>query len=195
MTGTHPRPTHEPPLGLVGDGEDPALEPLFEQARSRRGSVPNIQRAIGRSAPVTLAFATFSETVRAVPWLPAADVELVILRVAVLTACPYPFAHHVGPALAAGLSEEQVEQVWLGATAESFDGAQQTLLVAVDEVERGGGLSPGSVARLSARFAPSEIVELVALIGFYGLLARLANSTGAPVDDEVRHHLDRYWRP
>jgi AhpD family alkylhydroperoxidase len=197
VTGSarRPRPAlgGSPGLRLVADGELPELDAFLAEVVATGRPVANVQRAIGHHPPFARAFAEFSTTVRSVDGLTEAEVELVILRVAVRTGCPYPFAHHVARALASGVTEAQVAALWGPPEADAFGPEQRTLLRAVDEVELDAGLSDEGGRRLAQRLTEAQLVGFVAFVGFYGMLARLANSAGVPVDAAVRPALDRFW--
>jgi alkylhydroperoxidase family enzyme len=110
--------------------------------------------------------------------------ELVILRTCARTGAEYEWGVHAAAfAAAAGL-----DAAALAATRATPPGAPLTandlaLLAIVDELHDGGTVSDAAWARTAGRFSDVERLELLALVGFYHLIAFVAN--GARVEPEA----------
>jgi 4-carboxymuconolactone decarboxylase len=180
-------------LRPVGKGEDAELDALFAEIEADGRTVANVQRVMGHNPSLVRGMAGLGDAVRFTHTLPDRWVELAILRLAIVARCPYPFSHHVPIALDLGFGEEQIARLVDWPDADCFDADEQLVLRATDEVERDAGLSDATFAALSERLTERQVLDLVMILAFYGLLVRVVNSTGTPVDDRVAEVVDRYW--
>lgn len=116
--------------------------------------------------------------------LPARERELVILRTGWRTRCEYEFGQHVVLGRRAGLDEEEIRRVTRDDGGWS---AGDALLVRLaDEVHETRDVSDELWRDLSERWNQAELLELVALAGFYGMVssilkaARVQREPGTP---------------
>jgi len=109
--------------------------------------------------------------------------ELVILRVATLSSCPYEWTQHVPIAHATGATAAQVAAIERGdAEASCFDDAERTALRFATDVLRNVRASDGTFAVAAQLFSPREIVELILTVGYYMTIARLLETTAVDLD-------------
>lgn len=108
--------------------------------------------------------------------LPPRDRELAILRVALRTESVYEWANHVGGALAAGATGEEIDALSDGSAA--WPDADAALLRAVDELCSDDCVSDGTWAVLAATRDDVEIIELLLVVGYYRMNAGFLNSVG-----------------
>lgn len=113
--------------------------------------------------------------------LDARSRELVILRVAWRTGCGYELAHHRPLGRAAGLSDAEVAAVTGGEVA-TLGEDDQWLVALADELDADAQLSDDTYAALAARWPTEALLELLALAGFYRLLAGVLQSLQVPID-------------
>jgi len=124
-------------------------------------------------------------------WLPFTDMlageharldakvrELLILRVAVRTRSGYEWRQHRRMGMDTGLTEEQVAAAWEGPSAEVWTPLERALLTATDEMIDQFAVSEGTWNELAAHFGPSEILEVLFVVGGYLCLAAVLNSVG-----------------
>lgn len=182
-----------PRLRPIEEGDSSELDALFAEIEADGRKVANVQRVMGHNPALVRGMAGLGEAVRFSHTLPDRWVELAILRLAILARCPYPFSHHVPMALDLGFREEQIARLVDWADATCFDADEQLILRATDEVEQDAGLSDATFAALSERLTERQVLDLVMVLSFYGLLVRVVNSTGTPVDDRVADVVVRYW--
>lgn len=109
--------------------------------------------------------------------LPARERELVILRTGWRTGCEYEFGQHTPLGLAAGLTGEEVARVTRPGL-EGWSPGDAALLELVDDLHRSDRASDATWARLAGRWSEPELVELLALVGFYRMTAGFLNSAG-----------------
>lgn len=112
--------------------------------------------------------------------IPVRAREIVILRVASHTKCDYELAQHEPVARAAGLLDDEIDTVLAGGVLDAA--IDRTLLAMTDELLQDDRVSPGTWSALSGDWSPSELVELVTMVGFYRLLAGFLNSFEVPID-------------
>ncbi len=109
--------------------------------------------------------------------------ELAILRIAQVSRARYEWDQHVPIALAAGVTQEQIDALEAGRSeAASFDKTDGLLLDFTGEVMRDVRASDASLARMTEQFSSQEVVELVLVIGFYMMVARLLETTGVDLE-------------
>ena len=173
-------------VDLVHPGAAPeAVERLFETIAEDRGLVPNAYRMLGHS-PMALArmyefFKAFWQESDIEPLLR----ETVILRVAQLLACDYEWGRHRSLAREVGVTDDKVRA--LGAWPENpmFSASERAALAVVDSATKGVSASEQEIAGLKAHFSDRQIVELLALIGLYGMMARLLLSLEVELEPGV----------
>jgi len=105
------------------------------------------------------------------------DREIVVLRTTARCSCAYEWGVHVAFfAERVGLEDAEVRATVHGAAEDPAFGARERALVAmVDELHETARLSDAAYRALEQHFAPEQIVELLALAGFYHAIAFLAN--------------------
>jgi alkylhydroperoxidase family enzyme len=111
--------------------------------------------------------------------------EIVIDRTCALNRCEYEWGVHVAIfAAKAKLTPRQVEATVLGGEAgeAGWTEDEAVLLAVCDELDATRTLSDRLWARLSRRFTPEQILEIVALIGFYRTVSLHANAVALPLE-------------
>jgi alkylhydroperoxidase family enzyme len=126
--------------------------------------------------------------------------ELLIDRTCARCGCEYEWGVHIAFfAERVGLTAEQISSLTHGSSADPCwsDERDRLLLDAADALHDESDLGDALWARLSARFAPEQILDLLMLCGWYHAVAftaraaRLAPEPGAPRFDSVRAAADR----
>jgi AhpD family alkylhydroperoxidase len=116
--------------------------------------------------------------------LPPRDRELVILRVAHRCDCVYEWHHHTRIARDAGLDDDEIARVRIGAGDAGWHAADAVLLRAVDELLDDHRIGDATWEVLAARYDERLLIELLLLVGQYQMLAAALNSLGVEVDGE-----------
>jgi alkylhydroperoxidase family enzyme len=108
------------------------------------------------------------------------DRELVILRTSARCGCAYEWGVHVAFfAERVGLGAELVRATARGGADDPAFGPRERALVRMaDELHETAQLSDAAYRELAEHFAADQIVELLALAGFYHAIAFLANGLG-----------------
>jgi 4-carboxymuconolactone decarboxylase len=115
--------------------------------------------------------------------LPPEDRELVILRSAWSTHCDYEFRQHIALSRQLGLDVAQLRSVAAGVVPGT--GRQPVLVGVVDELVRDDRLSEPTWEVLNGQYVPDEILEIIAMVGFYRMLAGILNTVGVEVEDDL----------
>lgn len=162
------------------------------------GPVPNVMLTIARHRGIFLPWLWFASRLMPYGKLPAAEAELVILRVAARCGSAYERAHHASLGAAAGLSHEMIEwsaqtptgDVDLPPAGGKVTPERAALLVrAADELLETRTLTDATFAEL-AEAHPDERkqLEFCFLVGHYAMLAGLLNVAGTPIEDGAGMH-------
>jgi alkylhydroperoxidase family enzyme len=106
--------------------------------------------------------------------------EIVILRVCARCRCAYEWGVHVTIFGArAGLSRETIAATWSG-TPSDFAASDGVLVRLVDELHESGRVSDALWQALAELWSAEQILELLALVGWYHLISYVANGANVP---------------
>jgi AhpD family alkylhydroperoxidase len=101
--------------------------------------------------------------------------ELVILRTAGHARCTYQVVHHRSLGATAGLTAAEIDAAIDPAVAHTWKPADGALLRVVDEVTVGADVSDLAWSDLDGVLDAPQRIELLALVGFYRMLAGVLN--------------------
>lgn len=174
--------------------------PVFQRVKDRMGFVPNSLLTMARDPELLRAFMGLAEAVLG-PHR-ALDPELAQLVAHVASAaagCRYCQAHtgHVAERL--GAAAAKVEAVWAFESSDRFTEAERAALAlaqAAAEVPNRAGAAEFAEAR--RWFGEDEIMEIVAVVAFFGFLNRWNDTLATELEDAPRafgeaHLADRGW--
>lgn len=106
--------------------------------------------------------------------LPLRQRELVIDRTTARLGCEYEWGVHVSLfAARIGLNDEQVAATVQSPPAAAFPAEEQALLALVDDLVDRRTLSPQTWSQLTAHFDEAQILEAIALVGYYHTISFL----------------------
>lgn len=111
--------------------------------------------------------------------------ELIILRVAVMIPCEYEWAQHKPQARRVGITDEEIERVKLGSTAEGWTAGEAAILDMADDLIDKRGISREVWDKLIELYDVKLIIDGIHLVGTYITVAMLGNS----VDIEIERGL------
>jgi 4-carboxymuconolactone decarboxylase len=109
--------------------------------------------------------------------------EVAILRTAKLTGSAYEWTQHVPIARACGVTDEQIAAMDNWQDAKCFDEVERLVLTLTDEVTRDVKGRRETLEALKRHLGPAELVELILSIGFWGMVARLLETTEVDLED------------
>jgi alkylhydroperoxidase family enzyme len=166
---------------------DPPYEPQIENTlRSLMGGVGAealaLFRTIARHEPLLERFRQTGSTLLSFGRLDAIDRETVIHRVCARCDAEYEWGVHA-VVFAEGLG---LDEHWLAATvrgaASDFEPRQSLLVALVDELHDTATISDELWAQLAATWSDEQLLELLALVGFYHLVAFICNGVRLPLE-------------
>jgi alkylhydroperoxidase family enzyme len=109
--------------------------------------------------------------------------EIAILRTAKVSRSVYEWTQHVPMARHVGVTDAQVAAMDNWQDAKCFNDLERMVLRFTDEVAGNVKASHEALEVLKKRLGPAEIVELILTIGFWGMVARLLETTEVDLED------------
>lgn len=168
--------------------EDPALRAMFDEVRARGIAVPNLYRVLGNAPPMLRAWLDVAWPLRLHAQTSRRIRELLILRGAQVSGARYEWVHHVEMALAAGVTQAQVDALAQWERSGLFDADEKAVLRLADEVTRGPGASAACIDALrQCGFDNAEIVELTLTASFYVCVSRFLQSMDVQLEEGLDH--------
>ena len=145
----------------------------------------NLMGALLHHPALCKAFLAFEAHVFSASSLPFRVRELLILRISWLQRSEYEYAQHLSHGRKAGLSEAELERIPAGPEAPGWKDDDADLLRAVEELHRDARISDASWGRLAQRFDTKQMLDLVFLVGCFGLFCTFANSVNVQLEEGV----------
>jgi AhpD family alkylhydroperoxidase len=136
---------------------------------------------LGRHRPLFRTWLLFSSRLLRGTVLTRREVELVILRVAMLRDCAYELDHHLRLAGRAGITDRELANLRTGSSA-SWAEREQVLLKCVEELHHAHDITGDTWAALRAHFPERAAIEICLLAGHYELLATTITALRLPLD-------------
>ena len=145
----------------------------------------DILRTIAHRPRLLEPFLAFAATLAVEGVLPRRDSELLALRTAWNCRSPFEWGHHAVYAIAAGLSEAEIQALAGEKGTADWSPRDLVLIEAADALHRNQDLDDGLWARLAEHFDAAQLVEIPFVVGNYAMLSMVANATGVPVGPEL----------
>jgi 4-carboxymuconolactone decarboxylase len=109
--------------------------------------------------------------------------EIAILRNGRVAKSLYEYTQHVPIAKASGVTDEQIAAIDNWERASCFSPLERLVLRLTDEVALNVKGTHETVEALKQHLGPGEIVELIMAIGFWGMVARVLETTEVELED------------
>lgn len=175
-----------PRLPVRGPADDARLIELFAKGlEGPDGSPLNIFGTLGNHPDLLRRWLVFAAHVLSKNTLDPRDRELLILRTGWNCRSRYEFGQHVLIALDCGITEAEIERVQSGPAATGWSEGDRLLLTAADELHEHSSLSDATWAALADRYSTEQVLDLIATVGNYHLVAMLLNSARVELDAGV----------
>jgi 4-carboxymuconolactone decarboxylase len=174
---------HEPRLPLVDAPEDPLAREVFAKLASGRG-ILNLHRMMAHAPPLMKASGDMAMALRHHTTLARSLAELVVLRTAQVIDCDYVWGRHLSLARAAGVTEQQIEEVGRWPQSTAFMPAEKTALGFAEKVAGAAPIHAATFAGLKRHFSVREIVELTMLVAFYVSTAMFIKTLAVPDEQD-----------
>ena len=113
--------------------------------------------------------------------LPERIRELAIIRTCAHARGAYPYRQHVGIGRSAGLAETEITAVGQ-LRPRGLIGKTQILVALIDALYRNNDLDDQEWGRAQSAFTIEQIMEVVVIGGFYGLISAILNVARTPLE-------------
>ncbi|HWK76288.1 MAG TPA: carboxymuconolactone decarboxylase family protein [Microbacterium sp.] len=117
--------------------------------------------------------------------IPPREREIAILRVAWNNRAEYEWAQHVRFARQAGLTEDDLLRVTVGAQAPGWTGLERALILAADELRTDSLISHPTWAELCSHLNIEQLLDAVFIMGHYTMIAMVLNSAGVQLEPDA----------
>ncbi|MGD9703534.1 MAG: carboxymuconolactone decarboxylase family protein [Acidimicrobiia bacterium] len=170
---------------LRSDEVDDETRQLFDKGlRGPDGTPLNIFATLARHPKLLKRWLPFATHVLSKNSLSPRHRELLILRTGYRCRSTYEWGQHVLIALDCDLTQDEVDRVRQGPDA-GWDEHESALLRAADELHDESLISDRTWMQLAARYGDEELIDVIATVGNYHVVAFLLNSLGVQLDEGV----------
>ena len=160
-----------------------AAEAAILSPRERNGEVLGVWSTCANAPSLCNAWLEFTDYLLRESSLPIRDRELLILRIGYLNQGAYEWAAHRGLALSVGISEDELKDITIGSSADSWSEWDSALLQAAEELHEAALVSEETWATLSRQYDKRQMMEVVFTVGQYNLVAMYLNSLGVQFEE------------
>lgn len=161
---------------LTPDEADPEARAVLERIAGDRGDLPNVYRTLANSPKLLVRTVALVEGLWRETKVSRLLQELIILRVAQLSASDYEWGRHRMLARRLGLPEEQVQDLANWSNSSHFSASERAALAFTDAVANTGNVPDIVAVELAKHFGADEIVEIAMTAAFYSGFARYLSS-------------------
>jgi O-6-methylguanine DNA methyltransferase len=163
--------------------EDPRLAEMFSKGLTGPNGDPlNIFGVLGNHPDMLKRWLVFATHVLSKNTLTARDRELLILRTGWNCRSRYEWGQHVEIALRCDITAAEIKAVKKGALASTWSPIDKLLLTAADELHNEYAISDATWRNLGKHYSNEQVLDLIATVGNYHLVAMFLNSTKVPID-------------
>lgn len=117
--------------------------------------------------------------------LPPREREILILRIGWLNQSEYEFGQHVIFARQAGLGDDEIQRVKLGAGAQGWTSLEAALCQTADDLHNDGLVSDATWNTLARSYDEKQLMDVLFTVGQYNLVSWVLNSLGVELDEGV----------
>ncbi len=151
------------------------------------GSRTNTQMVMANHPALGIAFNNFGKQVLLESTCPIRPRELAILRLSWHLKSEYEWHYHVGYAIAAGLTAQEVAAIPEGPDSPTWDGKPQdrAVLIAIDELRRDSAISDTTWDALSDFLDTKQLMDFVFTAGHYVMFGWAISAFGIPLEEGV----------
>jgi AhpD family alkylhydroperoxidase len=151
------------------------------------GSKTNMSMVLANHPALANAYHVFGKHLLLASTIAVRPRELIVLRAAWLQKCAYEWHYHVGYAVKAGLTMEEIAAIRDGWQSPVWDGKDEdrAVLRAVDELILEQRIGDETWDALDRHFDKRQKMDLVFTVGNYVMLGWAVATLGVPVEDGV----------
>jgi len=175
-----------PRLAPLPIGYAPELAENFEFSKKSLGFVPNSMLIMQRKPKLAKALSQLGQAI----WDPAGEVDRGFKRLVGHVAsraagCVYCMAHTAGGAIHFGVEDRKLAAVWEYRSSPLFSEAERVALdFALAAASVPNGVTDQQFADLRKHWSENQIVEITAVVAYFGFLNRWNDTMGTPLEPE-----------
>lgn len=160
------------------------VQAFFGEPNSwEEGSKTNVMNIMANHPPLGLAWSKFGVYFMTGHTLNTRQLEFVVLRVGKLANSPYEWHNHVGYAINAGITLEEIAAIRdFPEGPNTFTEEEAAILTACDELFAGNNITDQTWAALAKTLNQNQMMDLVLLIGNYTMTSWALNAFGVPIE-------------
>jgi 4-carboxymuconolactone decarboxylase len=143
----------------------------------------NLFRMLAHSPPTLEGFQRLGTAILTESALAPRLREAAILRVGMLAGASYEVSKHETIARWVGLTEAEIAALRPGADPGALDPALRAIAKMCDELHASARGSDETLQELRGHLGDREVVEVVATIGFYGMVCRILETLGIDIEE------------
>jgi len=170
-------------MALLPYVDEAAVSEKTREILNRGRIKMNVARMIANSDAAFYPFSMLGNSLLTRARLDARLREIAILRTAKVSKSVYEWTQHVPIAKGVGVTDQQIEAMENWQNASCFSDLERLVLKFTDEVARDVKGSRETLEALKRHMGAAEIVELILSIGFWGMVARLLETTEVDLED------------
>ena len=159
----------------------PEQEKILTQLTQKSGKIANMWKLWGHSPHTLEAYMAFSKSLVKTSLDPKLR-ELAYLKSSLVNGCAYCAAGHKGPAVRAGVTDEQLKDIENFAGSGAFSDLEKLVLRYAEELTRTVRTSDEVMTELKKSLSESDIVELAITVGLANLTNRFNMSLLTDMD-------------
>ena len=157
---------------------------MFRQIRDTGGKVLNLFKVMSHSPNVGMSFLRLGSAILRKGVVSSILRELAILRVGNLYSANYEWTQHVAIALRVGVRSEQIDALPVWRNSPHFNEQEKAVLCYTDEVTMNIRASDAAFDAVRAFLNEEAVVELTAVIGYYGMVCRMLETLHIELEQE-----------
>ena len=175
-----------PRLAPLPVGHTPELKESLEFSKRSLGFVPNSMLIMQRKPKLVKVFSQLSQAI----WDPSGEVDRGFKRLVGHLAsraagCAYCMAHTAEGSLHYGVEERKLAAVWEFRTSTLFTEAERVALdFALAAASVPNGVTDEMFAEMRRHWSENQIVEITAVIAYFGFLNRWNDTMGTPLEPD-----------
>jgi alkylhydroperoxidase family enzyme len=169
------------PLTLENCNEDQAK--MLKQQQIR-GKPANIFLTMANHEKLAKRWLVFGNHILSKSTLDPREREIAILRIGWLCQAGYEWGQHVVIGKAAGMSEEDIDNIKIGADA-GWSKHEALIIKAADELLSDAFVSDETWVGLKETYSDQQMMDLVFTVGQYNMVSMALNSFGVQLDDYI----------
>jgi len=175
-----------PRLAPLPESHSPELKENFEFSRRSLGFVPNSMLIMQRKPKLVKAFSQLSQAI----WDPNSEVDRGFKRLVGHVAsraagCMYCMAHTAEGSLHYGIEDRKLAAVWEYRTSPLFSEAERVALdFALAAASVPNDVTDAMLADMRKHWSENQIVEITAVVAYFGFLNRWNDTMGTPLESE-----------